>query len=62
MHVVSVHPLKCGLSNIVNGSEDHVIQEEIPKQTQIKDDDNNNWDIDPLEGIHELDCFSDEGN
>ena len=51
---------KCGLSNAVYGSEDHLIREEISKE--IQPDNNNDYDIDSFEEIDKLDCISDNEN
>ena len=44
---------KCGISNTIDSSEDHLIREEIPMDV---DDDNN---LDPKQDIEELDYFTD---
>ena len=52
--------LTCGISNALDGSEYHLIREEIPKD--IDDDEEDGIFADPDEDVDELDPFTDSEN
>ena len=51
--------LKCRISNAIDGSEDHLIRDEIPKHVDDNEEDD---DLDPEQDIDDLDYFTDSDN